>query len=216
MTSEDIGYILGAALIPGLLVWWGLRLRNRKSNLWPVPLAFGALVLLIGIPNVIDRFRSSGTEPIEPVVHLTPEAAFAPIPGFEFVRDPESEAAGEEALLERGDEEIIDAAFRDVEGPNGPIASVVAFTVEQRALETGFIQGFADGLASEAGGTPAPSLIGGESVMIVATEDPAVRWIVWRRSGTDLVVAIVSPSESDATDVAEAMIAAQPRTESPL
>ncbi len=206
MSSEDIGYILGAVLIPGLLIWWGVRLRERKSRFWAIPITLGPLFLLAAIPNLVDRFESSTSAS---VAQVSPKTAFAPISGYEFIAAPEAETSGTENLRREMGDAFIDVAARDIESSEGVVASALAVTVDPKVIDIDFLQDMANGLTSEGGGASVPNQIEGQFVVTVSTEDPALEWIVWQRPRTNLFVLVLGEDAADVNEIVRAMLAVQ-------
>jgi hypothetical protein len=219
-TAYEIGRFLGTILVvlvvPAILTWWAVRLHQRSSDYWWIPLTVAILVSLSGLLGPVIRAGDLGDGRANPA-RVDPDRIFPTSGTYRFEPiAPESQAVVERALQTHPARKYIeDLVVRDVLGADGSAVAVVeVFAMDPEAVDDeNFLEGFARGAADEAGGEVHRRRIGPrETLQFESTRGEVAgwQWVAWQSPGTNLVIVIGALTSDNAGRVASAIIDREP------
>lgn len=222
LTSYQLGRLVGAllvvVLVPGFLVFLGIRLRRRGSGVWWIPIVLAILLVAGGVGyRVMEATRT--LEQLSTIRAVDAENAFPSGTdyGFEPIRD-KSVTEAIEGLLRR-EFPSGDVAARVVMKEGEPFAFAVALTAPRRAFvdTESFLDGFARGIAEESGRQPIRRIIGGRLVFEFEVSESNITLFstAWHRPGTNVMMMVMAPTLTDSRDLAAAIIRTETSTPSP-
>ncbi|HEY3208781.1 MAG TPA: hypothetical protein VGL18_03180 [Actinomycetota bacterium] len=209
-----IGVVLFGLLIPALLTWWAIGLRERSSGVWWIPLAVGIFVSMSILLGPVIRASGDLRRDEKPnPARVDPETVFATAGTYRFQPFAEEVQASIERALEGNPARnyIEDFAIRDVLAEDGsPVAFIEVFAMDPEVLdEEDFREGFAQGAAEEAGGEVHRERVAGRDTLQFEStvgDLSGLHWVVWQRPRTNLLIMVAAPNSEDALAIAAAMI----------
>jgi hypothetical protein len=221
-SSYEVGRFIGTLLvvlfIPAVLTWWAVRLNQRSSGLWWIPLAVAIFFSLSGLLGPV--IRATGQLREDQTARVNPETVFPSTGTYRFERITQK-AVVDRALQDHPAGLIEDLVVRDVLTEDGtPVAFVEVFAMKPEAVDDeGFTEGFAEGAAEEIGGPVEPQRIKERLTFAFESTKGDVagwHWVVWQRPGTNLLIMVGALTAENARSVAAAMIDLEPPELNPL